>query len=45
MTYAWSDLTRNAGMRKTNRATRYVGPRVAGCAMCYRVVTYYLCAQ
>ena len=27
---------------KTNRATRYVGPRVAGCALCYRVVTYYL---
>jgi len=26
MTYAWSDVTRNAGIRKTNRATRYVGP-------------------
>jgi len=45
MTYAWSDVTRNAGIRKTNRATRYVGPRVAGCALCYRVVTYYLYAQ
>ena len=42
MTYAWSDVTRNAGIRKTNRATRYVGPRVPGCALCYRVVTYYL---
>jgi len=45
MTHAWSDVTRNAGIRKTNRATRYVGPRVAGCALCYRVVTYYLYAQ
>ena len=45
MTYAWSDATRNAGIRKTNQATRYVGPRVAGCALCYRVVTYYLYAQ
>ena len=45
MTYAWSDVTRNAGIRKTNRATRYVVPRVAGCALCYRVVTYYLYAQ
>ena len=26
MTYAWSDVTRNAGIRKTNRATRYVAP-------------------
>jgi len=25
MTYAWSDVTRNAVIRKTNRATRYVG--------------------
>jgi len=33
---------RNAGIRKTNRAMRYVGPRVAGCALCYHVVTYYL---
>ena len=71
-----SDVTRNAGIRKTNRATRYVGPclfahafndvtymineydalysgclllycgpRVAGCVLCYRVVTYYLYAQ
>jgi len=45
MTYAWSDVTRNAGIRKTIRATRYVGLRVAGCALCYRVVTYYLYAQ
>jgi len=28
MTYAWSDVTRNAGIRKANRATRYVGPCV-----------------
>jgi hypothetical protein len=26
MTYAWSDVTRNTGMRKMNRATRRVGP-------------------
>jgi len=26
MTYAWSDVTRNAGIRKTNRATRYFRP-------------------
>ena len=45
MTYACSEVTRNAGIRKTNRATLYVGPRVAGCALCYRVVTYYLYAQ
>ena len=45
MTYAWSDVTRNAGIRKTNRAARYVGPRVAGCALRYRVVTYCLYAQ
>ena len=45
MTYAWSDVKRNAGIRKTNRATRYVGPRVAGRALCYRVVTYCLYAQ
>jgi len=45
MTYAWSNVTRNAGIRKTNRATRYVGPRVAGCALCYRLVTYCLYAQ
>ena len=45
MTYAWSDVTRNAGIRKMNRATRYVGPRGAGCALCYRVVTYYLYDQ
>ena len=45
MTYAWSDVTRNVGIRKTNRATRYVGPRVAGWALCYRVVTYCLYAQ
>jgi len=45
MTYAWSDVTRNAGIRKTNRTTLYVGPRVAGCALCCRVVTYYLYAQ
>ena len=44
MTYAWSDVTRNAGIRKTNRATRYVGPRVAGCALCYRVVPYCVIA-
>jgi len=45
MTYAPSDVTCNAGIRKTDRAMRYVGPRVAGCALCYRVVTYYLYAQ
>jgi len=44
MTYAWSDATRNAGIRKTNPATRYVGPRVAGCALCYCVVTYCVIA-
>ena len=44
MTYAWSDVRRNTGIRKTNSATRYVGPRVAGCALCYRVVTsHWIC--
>jgi len=37
-TYAWSDVTRNAGIRKTNRATRYVGPCIF--AHAFNDVTY-----
>ena len=38
MTYAWSDVTRNAGIRKTNRATQYVGPCIF--AHAFNNVTY-----
>ena len=40
MTYAWSDVTRNAGIRKTNWATRYIGPRIF--AHVFNDVTYMI---
>ena len=38
ITYAWSDVTRNARIRKANRATRYVGPCIF--AHAFNDVTY-----
>ena len=45
MTYAWSDVTRNAGIRKTNRATPYVGPCIFAHAfndITYMINEYYV---